>query len=677
MAHTDLEQEAAALRSEIERHNYLYYVLDQPVVDDSEYDRLFRRLVDLEKEHPEIATADSPTQRVGVAPVTAFTQHGHLVPMLSLDNAFGEDELRAFDDRAKKGLGGDAVQYQAELKFDGLSISLTYEDSLLTVATTRGDGGTGEVVTPNARTVRGVPLKLREHVPGIIEVRGEVVMYKENFAQLNLSRAERGEQVYANPRNAGAGSLRQLDSRITAERKLNFFAYGFGAGDRLAETQSGLLDKCRALGFAVNEERKVLCGLPEMMAYLDKWREKRPSLPFGIDGIVFKVNNLDQQETLGATSRGPRWAIAYKFAAEQAFTKLNRIFAQVGRTGAVTPVADLEAVIVGGATVTRATLHNYEDLHRKDVREGDTVVIQRAGDVIPEVVGPVLDKRPVDAVIPEPPTVCPECNQPLSQVAGQVALLCTNKQCPAQIAAKFRHFVSRGAMDIEGLGEKIIDRFLELGYLTDLPSIYTLKDKEAELMNLDRMGELSIKKLLSGIEGSKTRPLHKFIFGLGIRQVGDRGAYELASHFRTLEKLRHADYDQLKAVADVGPKTASEIWEWFEDANNRAMLDQMLDLGVKPEEGAAPESTIFEGKTFVFTGTLTQMTRPEAEALVLKLGGKAAGSVSKQTTYVVAGPAAGSKLDKAIQLDIPVLSEQDFLNMVDSEEIAGPGTLGL
>jgi len=662
------EHRAAELRAELERHNYLYYVLDQPEIGDSEYDKLFQELKGIEEEHPETRTPDSPTQRVGVAPVTDFPQHNHLVPMLSLDNAFGEDDLRAFGERVKRGLEtADEVDYNAELKFDGLSISLTYEDSILTTATTRGDGATGEVVTPNAKTVRGIPLRLRHPVAGTLEVRGEVVMCKDVFENLNLSRAEKGEQVYANPRNAAAGSLRQLDSRITASRKLNFFAYGTGAGARLGDTQSGVLDKIQELGFAVRGERRVLRGADALLAFLNHWGESRPTLPFGIDGVVIKVNRFDQQDVLGSTSRGPRWAIAFKFPAEQAFTKLNRIFANVGRTGVVTPVADLEPVFVGGATVSRATLHNYEDLLRKDVREGDTVVIQRAGDVIPEVIGPVLDKRPTDARVPEPPTHCPECGTALTRLEGQVALICPNRQCPAQIAAKFRHFVSRGAMDIEGLGEKLIDRFLELGYLTDLPSIYRLKSQRDKLAELDRMGDLSVSNLLEGIEGSKTRPLDKFIYGLGIRFVGDRGALELANHFRTLESLRRADYNQLIGVADVGPRTANEVQEWFEEQENQEMIDQMISLGVKPSEPAPPKSNKFEGLTFVFTGALTRVPREEAEKIVIDHGGKATGSVSKTTNYVVAGPGAGSKLAKAEQLGVTVLTEDEFFEMVEEQ----------
>jgi DNA ligase (NAD+) len=662
------EQRAADLRSELERHNYLYYVLDQPEIGDSDYDKLFHELKAIEEEHPEARTPDSPTQRVGVAPVTEFSQHNHLVPMISLDNAFGEEEMRAFDERVKRGLEtSEDIEYNAELKYDGLSISLTYEDSVLAIATTRGDGKAGEVVTQNAKTVRGIPLRLRKPVAGTLEVRGEVVMFKDCFEKLNTSRTEKGEQVYANPRNAAAGSLRQLDSRITASRNLNFFAYGFGAGARLAATQSGMLDECLELGFGVRSERRILKGADSVLEFLSEWGEKRQTLPFGIDGIVIKVNRLDQQNILGSTSRSPRWAIAFKFPAEQAFTLLNRIFANVGRTGAVTPVADLEPVFVGGATVSRATLHNYEDMLRKDVREGDTVIVQRAGDVIPEVIGPVLDKRPAGAKIPVPPTVCPECETPLKRLDGQVALLCPNRQCPAQIAAKFRHYVSRGAMDIEGLGEKIIDRFLDLGYLTDLPSIYRLKDLKENLVGLERLGEQSIGNLLDGIELSKTRPLDKFIYGLGIRFVGDRGALELANHFRSLDALMEADYEQLLSVADVGPRTANEVQEWFEEPENREMLQQFRALGVKPSEPAPPLSNKFEGKTFVFTGTLTRTNRDEAEKIVIDHGGKAAGSVSKSTSYVVAGPGAGSKLAKAEQLGITVITEDEFFEMLGQD----------
>jgi DNA ligase (NAD+) len=659
---------AQELRELIEHHNYRYYVLDAPEIGDAEYDSLFRELQALESAHPQLITPDTPTLRVGALPVEGFTPHRHLVPMLSLDNAFGEEELRAFDERVRRGLGAEGpVEYFVELKFDGASLSLTYVDGLLEVAATRGDGATGENVLTNARTMRGIPLRLREDQPGRIEVRGEVVMLREVFDELNRARSERGEQVFANPRNAAAGGLRQLDSRLTAARKLNFYAYGVGfveRGQTVGETQSRIMARLKELGFAVHPETRVVCGFDELWAYVGEAQGRRAALPFNIDGVVVKVNRLDLQDDLGFTARGPRWAVAYKFPAEQAFTRLNSIFYQVGRTGSVTPVADLEPVYVGGATVTRATLHNVEDMHRKDVREGDVVIIQRAGDVIPEVVGPVLERREGDPAIPAPPVRCPECDAELVKTEGEVAIRCPNRACPAQIAAKIRHFVSRKAMDIEGLGEKLIDRLLELGFLSDLPSIYRLQDRAEELVELDRIGWPLVNKLLGNIEESKTRPLERFLFALGIRFVGERGAQELARQLRTLEAIRHADYDTLVAIPDVGPRTASEIQEWFEEPENQRLIDDLLALGVTPTEAEAPTGDLFAGQTAVFTGKLERFSREDAEALVMKLGGKAAGSVSKNTSFVVAGPGAGSKLAKAEALGVRVMTEEEFLEML-------------
>ncbi|AIE87976.1 NAD-dependent DNA ligase LigA [Fimbriimonas ginsengisoli] len=686
----------AELRDEIEHHSHLYYVLDTPEISDSEYDRLFRELQDLEAAHPELASDDSPTLKVGAPPVSAFKPHRHAVPMLSLDNAFGEEELRAFDDRIRRGLETDGhTEYFVELKFDGASISLTYVDGKLDVAATRGDGTTGEEITPNARTIRGVPLKLREALPGRIEVRGEVVMLRSDFEKINEARAAAGEQVFANPRNAAAGGLRQLDSRLTAKRKLRFFAFGVGQvellsgkaeGDlekpapeeaetrhavrqrglirRLAPTQSGTLERLKELGFPARTEVQVVRGFDELHAFVQAVQAKRAELPFNIDGVVIKVNELDQQEALGFTSRGPRWATAYKFPAEQAFTKLNRIFVQVGRTGTINPVADLEPVVVGGATVSRATLHNYDEVRRKDVREGDIVIVQRAGDVIPEVVGPVLEKRVGDPPLPEEPTICPVCETPLQRREGEVALRCPNRHCPAQIAMKIQHFVGRRMMDIDGLGEKLIDRFLELGLIKTIPDIYRLHNHRETLVNLERLGEQSVDNLLRSIENTKHRPLARFLFALGIPEVGERGAQDLARELRTLDAVRSADYETLVALPNIGPRTAGEIVQWFDDEENRRLVDELLELGVAPEEGAAPSSDLFEGKTFVFTGKLERITREEGEAAVISLGGKAAGSVSKNTTYVVAGPGAGSKLAKAEQLKVEVLDEDGFLAML-------------
>lgn len=666
----DLASRAEELRRLIEHHNYQYHVLDAPEISDSEFDKLFRELQTIEQEHPELLTSDSPTLSVGGPPVASLHPYRHAFPMLSLDNAFGAEELRAFDERVRRGLEkSDDIEYFAELKFDGASISLTFVDGRLEVAATRGDGSTGEDVTHNARTVRGIPSKLREPLQGRIEVRGEVVMFRSVFEEINRGKAERGEQLFANPRNAAAGGLRQLDSRLTAARKLNFFVYGAGivelaSGRRLAESQSATIARLNDLGFPSRREAKVISGIDKLVDYVEGIRVVRPELPFGIDGVVVKVNNLDEQALLGSTARGPRWAIACKFPAEQAFTKLNRIFAQVGRTGKITPVADLEPVVVGGVTVSRATLHNYEDLARKDVREGDTVIVQRAGDVIPEVVGPVLEKRTGDTEKPVEPTACPECDSPLSRKEGEVALRCTNRSCPAQIAAKLRHFVGRKMMDIDGLGEKLIDRLLEVGYLTDLPSIYRLYERRADLVGLERLGELSIDNVLSAIEESKTRTLARFLFALGIPSVGEKGGQDLSRELRTLDAVRHAAYDTLMQIPNIGPGTAREVQEWFEDPENALMVDAMLALGVAPVEGEAPVSDLFEGQTLVFTGKLERFTREDAESFVAKMGGKSAGSVSKNTTFVVAGPGAGSKLQKAESLGVHVLTEEEFLKML-------------
>lgn len=661
---------ADELRQTLDYHNYRYYVLDTPEMSDSEWDKLFRELVDLEAQHPELQTPDSPTQRVGAPPIAGLESHRHLTPMLSLDNAFGNEELREFDQRIRKVLETtEEIEYFAELKFDGASISLTYVDGLLEIATTRGDGTTGENVTHNAKTVRGIPLRLQEPVPGRFEVRGEVVMLKSVFAELNRARAERGEQQFANPRNAAAGGLRQLDSRLTAQRKLNFYPYGVGAvelgtGRKFQESQSAILARLKELGFPLRPEPRAIKGIDALIEFVDGIHANRGALPFGIDGVVVKVNQLDEQEQLGFTSRGPRWAVAVKFAAEQAFTRLHSIFAQVGRTGAVTPVADLEAVVVGGATVTRATLHNYQELRRKDVRPGDIVIVQRAGDVIPEVVGPVLEKRSEELPMPETPTACPECESPLVEKPGEVILRCPNKQCPAQISAKIQHFVSRGAMDIEGLGEKLINRFLELGHLSDLPSIYRLKDLREQLVGLEKLGEQSVAKLLEAIEASKTQTMDRFLFGLGIRFVGDRGAKDLAKEFRSLQRFRDATYEDLLAIEDVGPRTAKEVEEWLQDPANQELIQELLDCGVAPVEPEGPKSDLFAGQTFVFTGKLEKFSRDFAEHIVGQMGGKAGSSVSKQTNYVVAGPGAGSKLAKAEQLGVAVLTEDEFLEML-------------
>lgn len=650
---------ASALRDQLEEHNYRYYVLDQPVLSDSEYDALFRELQTLEQAHPELADPNSPTQRVGAPPREGFATHRHLVPMLSLDNAFDDAELRAFDARIKS-LVTTPFTYRVELKYDGASLAITYQDGALIRATTRGDGTTGEVVTENARTLRGVPLRLRNAPLGPFEVRGEVVMHRSDFDALNEIRLARGEQAFANPRNAASGGLRQLDSRLTAERRLRFLAYdmaGLNQGASMAER----MELLRQWGFPMRPESVTVPNIEAVIERIQAFLAMRHDLPFDIDGAVVKVNELDVQTEVGFTARGPRWAVAFKFPAEQAFTRLEDVIWQVGRTGNVTPVAVLSPVRVGGVTVTRATLHNPDELARKDVRLGDTVIVQRAGDVIPEVVGPVLDQRPAAAIIPPVPTHCPVCGTELIRRPGEVALKCPNRSCPAQIASQLRHFVGRKMMDIEGLGEKLIDRLLELGLLTDQASIFRLHQHRNQLVQLDRLGEQSIDNVLAAIEARKNPELARFIFALGIPEVGERGGQDLAQAFGSFEALRAASLDDLTAVPNIGPRTAEEIRNWFDDPANQLVLEGIFAAGVRPSEAEAPVSDTFAGETWVFTGKLERFTREAAEATVLRGGGKVAGSVSKATTAVVAGPGAGSKLAKATQLGVTVLTEEEFL----------------
>jgi DNA ligase (NAD+) len=664
MSEESLAELARHLRETLEHHNRLYYSENRTEISDSEFDELFQKLIKLESEHPELRTLDSPTQRVGSAPSQSFDSYQHRIPMLSLDNAFSEDDLRDFDQKIRKQLETHQVQYFCELKFDGASLSLTYENGILVQATTRGDGVTGESITQNAKTVRGVPLRI--HETQTMEVRGEVVMLRSVFEELNAKKLAAGEQLFANPRNAASGGLRQLDSRLTAERKLTFFGYSVGFSDkRLSNSQSGIMDSLQSLGFNTWLDRKVCNSIEEVLEFVSAVEIQRSSLPFGIDGVVVKVNSIDQQEQLGFTARGPRWAIAKKFAAEQAYTLLRDVTFQVGRTGVVTPVAELEPVSVGGVTVSRATLHNFEDLERRDVRVGDTVIIQRAGDVIPEVVGAVLDKRLAGSKPVEEPIHCPRCNTALERQSGIVFLRCPNKKhCPAQIQGSLEHFVGRKMMDIEGLGEKQIERFLELGLLTDVASIYQLELKRDELMSLDRMGAQSVQNLIDAIEASKTRPLGRFLFALGIPEVGERTAQDLAQSFGSIESVMSATDDQLLALDGFGPRTVSAIRSWFEDQDHQFVLKSLLELGVQPQAEVKQEGGVFEGKTFVFTGKLEQFTREAAEAVVQQLGAKASSSVSAKTTYVVAGPGAGSKLIKAEQLGVTVLDENSFLDLL-------------
>lgn len=657
------------LRSEIERHNYLYYVLNRPEISDAEWDRLFRELQQIENDHPELRAPDSPTQRVGAKPSTKFAKHKHLVPMLSLENAFGIQELREFDARIKRALKSEKeITYTGEPKFDGLSLSLTYNDGMLETAATRGDGEVGEDVTPNAKTVRTIPLRLRTNTQGKVEIRGEILLDKKEFDRINASLREKGQQEFANPRNAAAGTMRQLNPKITASRRLSFWAWGIGASGALKfKSQEEIIDFLQEAGFRVSDDIRVLKGVEECVRYVDELTPKRAKLPFEIDGIVFKVDNAELQKRLGFTARGPRWAIAYKFVAAQATTKLLAITWQVGRTGTVTPVAELEPTQVGGVTVARATLHNIEDLRRKDVRVGDMVTIQRAGDVIPEVVGPVFDGGHSKREVPQAPRRCPVCNTKLVKKASEVALRCPNKVCPAQTAERIVHFVSRSAMDVDGFGEKLVLRLLELDFISDVSDIYQLSERKQDLVKLERMGEQSVSNLLSAIAESKSRPLNRFLYALSIPHVGETMAFLLAQHFKTLSRVREATYEELLNVPDVGPNTAAEIVEFFQDEENQRLIDDLLSLGVEPQSMEAPAAaneSEFAGRTIVFTGKLERLTREEAEELVRKLGGTAAGTVSKNTDLVVAGPGAGSKEQKAIELGIKRITEEEFLKML-------------
>ena len=674
---------AHSLRAELERHNHAYYVLDAPSVPDAEYDRLFRELQALEAAHPALLTPASPTQRVGGAPLPALAQVRHRVPMLSLNNAFEAAEVEAFDKRMREALDTAAVEYAAELKFDGLAMSITYEDGMLVQAATRGDGETGEDVTANVRTIRVIPLTLQmANPPRRLEVRGEVLLFKADFAAMNQRQREAGEKQFVNPRNAAAGALRQLDSRITARRPLKFFAYGIGAYDRghagealpptvsgvypgLFSTHAGLLDWYAAIGLPVCSERAVAGGAAGLLDFYRTIGAKRSALPYDIDGVVYKVNRFDQQQTLGFVSRAPRFAIAHKFPAQEELTEVLDIEVQVGRTGAITPVARLKPVFVGGVTVTNATLHNEDEVRRKDVWRGDTVIVRRAGDVIPEVVmvSRPGERRAADRF--DMPVQCPVCGSDIVREAGEAIARCSGGLfCAAQRKQALLHFAQRRALDIEGLGEKLADQLVDADVIKTPADLYKLG--VASLATLERMAEKSAHNLLAAIETSKHTTLPRFLFGLGIRQTGESTAKDLARHFGTLDAIMDATEAQLLLVPDVGPVVAASIARFFRQPHNREVVEQLRAAGVTWEEGAAqPAATsTLAGKTFVLTGTLLQLSREQAKDLIEAQGGKVAGSVSKKTAYVVAGADAGSKLLKAQELGITILDEDGLQKLL-------------
>lgn len=656
------------LRDLIARYDYEYYVLDAPSVPDSEYDQVYRALQELEQQHPTLITPDSPTQRVSGSAVNAFNSIAHRQAMLSLNNAFEDSELSAFDKRISEALGIAEVTYAVEPKFDGLAITLTYENGVFTQGATRGDGYTGEDVTHNLRTLRAIPMRLScKEPPQLLEVRGEVLMLKRDFDKLNQAQLAKGDKLFANPRNAAAGSLRQLDARITAQRPLTFFAYGLGAaeGIPILTNHAMAMDYLAGLHFPVSHERGVVTGAAGLRSYYQKIGEIRDRLPFDIDGVVYKVNEFSQQNELGFVSRAPRWAVAHKFPAQEALTVVEDITVQVGRTGAITPVARLKPVFVGGVTVTNATLHNEDEVRRKDVYIGDTVSVRRAGDVIPEVVFTLIERRPADARRFVMPEVCPECGSHILKQADEAVARCTGGLfCPAQRKQAITHFASRRAMDIEGLGDKLVDQLVEANLVHTLADIYKLDLNT--LSNLERMANKSAQNILNALEASKHTTLARFIYALGMRNVGEATAKDLAKHFGDLPALMNADIEKLLEVNDVGPVVAESITNFFSEAHNQSVIAELVSAGISwpVTEGKQTSSGILLGKTFVLTGTLPTMSRDSAKELIETAGGKVSGSVSKKTDYVVAGTEAGSKLDKAQELGVTILDEAGLLALL-------------
>lgn len=672
-ASSSVVEKLRRLRSEIERHNYRYFVLDDPEIPDAEYDRLVRELRALEDQHPELQTADSPTRRVGAQARGEFAEIVHRLPMLSLDNAFSRDEVEAFDRRVRERLGGaESVLYACEPKLDGLAISITYRDGVLQQAATRGDGAKGEDVTQNVRTIRSVPLRLLgAGWPGVFEARGEVFMPLAGFEELNRRATERGERAFVNPRNAAAGSLRQLDASITAARPLEVFFYGAGYHEHggLPDRHSEILKAMVGWGLRSSPEAQVVEGIDGLLAYHDALLARRASLGYQIDGVVYKVDSIEQQRRLGFVARAPRWAIAHKFPAEEEMTVVRGVEWQVGRTGALTPVARLEPVFVGGVTVSNATLHNIDELHRKDVRVGDTVIVRRAGDVIPEVVAVVAGKRPEETHAVRLPRRCPVCGSDVERTPGTAVARCTGGlYCPAQRKESLLHFASRRAMDIDGLGEKLVDQLVDQGLVGSAADLYGLTVEQ--LSGLERMGEKSAANLVEALEASKATTLGRFLYAIGIRGVGEATAQALAEHFGSLESLVAASLEQIEEVPDIGPVVAGHVRSFFDQAHNREVIASLRGRGVRWPEAhrAASASKPLAGKTFVITGTLASMSRDEAQDRIREQGGRASGSVSSKTDFVVVGADPGSKLRKAESLGVQILDEDAFLELLAGKD---------
>ena len=664
----DIASKVKSLRDKINDHNYRYYVLNDPFISDGEYDQLFRELESLEQKNPELITNDSPTQRVGASALESFGTIQHKIPMLSLDNAMDKTELRAFHERLKKGLSTENnISIIAEPKLDGLGVELVYENGIFVHGSTRGDGITGENITQNLKTIPSIPLSLRtkeQNAIELLEVRGEVFISKLNFKQLNSSRLEEGLDPFANPRNAAAGSLRQLDPKITAQRPLSIFCYEAGSirGESF-QSHENFLTALKAWGFPVNPEIKLVNNIEAMIDYHNELEEKRNTLPYEIDGTVFKINNNEQRNILGTRSRSPRWAIAGKFKSQQVTTVVVDIIPSVGRTGAITPVAKLEPVNVSGVIVTNATLHNQDEIERKDVRIGDTVLIQRAGDVIPEIIKVIQEKRPNESTVYSLPEICPACEHEVFKPQGEVVSRCQNVSCSAQVKGRIEHFVSKSALDIDGFGEKLVNQLVDNKMVQTVDEIFKLTFQD--LVNLERMAEKSAENILNAIESSKQTSFNRFIYALGIRNVGSHLSKVIEKAFHSnINDFMNANYDQLEEIDEVGPIVAETIIKFWEDKSNIDLVKSCLALGVKLDPSTKLKSQKLINKIIVFTGSLTQFSRDEAKAITEIHGGRASGSVSSKTDFVIAGGSAGAKLKKANELGIPVLTEEEFLNLI-------------
>jgi DNA ligase (NAD+) len=656
------------LRAKIRHHDHLYYVCDKPAISDQEYDRLYRQLKDLEEKHPELITPDSPTQRVGGEPVKGFPTVKHRVPMLSMDNTYSSQEIREFDERVRKNLKSGKAEYVVELKFDGVSISLLYEDGKLVRGATRGDGVEGDDVSASLKTIRSIPLVFSDKVrkaPRLVEVRGEVYMTKKALEELNREREKRREELFANPRNAAAGSLKLLDPRIVAERHLNIYIYGLGWCEGMEfKTHLEAIEYLKDAGFRVNPHFRLCRTVEEVITYCDLWEKKRDDLEFEVDGMVLKVNSLAQRHAIGVTAKSPRWCIAYKFPAQKALTEIKDIIIQVGRTGAITPVAVLKPVHLSGTTVSRATLHNFDEIKRLDVKIGDKVYVEKSGEIIPKVLSVAKEKRTGAEEAFSIPTKCPVCGSKLVRSADEVALRCENIACPAQTREAVLHFASRDAMDIEGMGDAFVAQLVDKGLVKDYGDIYHLK--LAQIEGLERMGQKSAANVMDAIEKSKDRDLNRLIYGLGIRHVGERAAWVLAEHFGSIDKLREAGAEALTAISEIGPVMASSIHDFFRNKENLKVLDKLKSAKVrmswKSKKGG--KESALAGKTVVITGTLKLFTRSEAEELVLRAGGRASSSVSKATDLLVVGDEPGSKLDKAKALGVKIINEEELKSML-------------